>query len=343
MLVATLMSLLLVSCSDSRPHAALTSNIETSIKVAIDSVETSSNQYKLRFSAPPETANILFCAKSAQAACSADAHFERAVAEGVRGGLAFFVTTNPVLLTNLLEIHIKGLALDGAQSATSVALVSAAGLPTLPEGQSGKLELTLREIFDQKGTTWCWAYSAFHALNSYFTHLPPSSDESIEQFRSAILSIKSDEEFRAIMRKYRNENQLGSPYQFSPIIKKEKSLSNVMQWDNLQGSRRSVVNQVVANLRLGIPAAYCYGGHCVMIYGFHSDGTKVTKFSIADSVGHRRYTVDYQVVYNEYWALWTLPGDEASTYAARSATGSFTPVFNEAIDPFKEADRQRLR
>jgi hypothetical protein len=205
-------------------------------------------------------------------------------------------------------------------------------VPVLPDATPGTLDLTLREVFNQKGTNWCWAYSAFHALRSYFTHLPDSVDPDVETFRAVVRAIKSDGEFRALMRKYVSTGTKGSPYQFLNILKKDKNLKKPGEWDNLEGSREKVMKQAVSNLRKGIPAAYCYGGHCVMIYGFTTDGTKVTQYSIADSVGPRRYKKSAKQVQGDYWAMWTLPGESATNEPSEES---------EAVDPYRRADRGR--
>jgi hypothetical protein len=86
-----------------------------------------------------------------------------------------------------------------------------------------------------------------------------------------------------------------------------------------QSSRQQTVANVEANLRVGIPSVYCRSGHCVMIYGFKSDGTKATEFHIADSVPGRFYTESVDRVAQRYSAMWTQPRSGISYTSDRSA------------------------
>lgn len=214
-----------------------------------------------------------------------------------------------------------------------------APVPTLPEGQAGTLELALNEVFDQGDTDWCWAYSSFHTLKTYFTHLPHSDNSDVEALRIAVQSIKTNDDLRSLLGKYVSTDTRGSPYQFLNILKGDKDLKNVGAWDNLEGRRSDVMMQVVANIRKGIPAGFCYGGHCVAINGFTTDGTNVTEYSIADSVNSQRYKRDADWVQNNYWAIWTLPGDIAQDEASiKAKIGSFPASYSDAVDPYKKAD-----
>ena len=214
-------------------------------------------------------------------------------------------------------------------------------LPTLDEGQPGDFNLNLPEVFNQGASNWCWGYSAFHAMTTFFNHLPETGDQEIEAYRSSVKAVKTNQDLRALMGRHADQWQLGSPFQFLNLFREDRALPDKMGWRNLKGSRDSVMQQVTWNLRRGIPSAYCYASHCVTIYGFSSDGQKVVKFTIADSQNSRRYTKSVEAVQSDFWAMWSLP-DGRINKTQGSASNLFSATHSEAVDPF-EAAQFRLK
>ncbi len=212
-------------------------------------------------------------------------------------------------------------------------------LPLLAPGAAGDFNLTLDDVYNQGNTSWCWGYSAFHTMKTYFNHLPPSQDSEIEAYRADITAVNSTGALRNILGKYRGQFDIGSPFQFLNIFRQEKSLPDKMGWANLHGPRDAVMNQVTQNLHKGIPAAYCYASHCVTIYGFHTDGQQITTLTIADSANSRRYSKSIEAIQSDFWAMWTLPNGQGLK-GGNSMTGPFRTVSSEAIDPFEASENQ---
>lgn len=255
---------------------------------------------------------------------------------GADSGRSIYRSGRPVPLSHKREVIIAEAtgsldAADFSQVSFSVArrvrirAANPGNLPILEPGAAGEFNLNLPEVYNQGNSNWCWGYSAFHTMNSFFNHLPASDDPDIESWRAAVKSINSNSELRNLMGRHRGNWDIGSPFQFVNILRKEKNLPDKMGWANLRGSREDIMKQVESNLRKGIPSAYCYASHCVTIYGFRSDGEKVTSFSIADSANSRRYSKAVAAVQSDYWAMWSLQD------------GKPLKGYSEAVDPFESA------
>ncbi|MEY4632516.1 MAG: hypothetical protein RIQ81_2636 [Pseudomonadota bacterium] len=208
-------------------------------------------------------------------------------------------------------------------------------LPILEEGKAGDFNLTLQEVFNQGASNWCWGYSAFHAMKTFFNHLPPTTDQDVESYRESVNSVKTTKDLRALMGRHADQWQSGSPFQFLNLLRRDRSLPDKMGWRNLKGSRDEVMVQLEKNLRKGVPAAYCYESHCVTIYGFHTDGSRIQTFTIADSANGRRLKKAFDSVRGDYWAMWSLPDGKIEKFPGTNFP--FGSAYSEAVDPYEVA------
>ena len=295
---------------------------------------------------PVARSNLVICAGGA---CGAPA-VSVTVLDYVdqKEGRFLYRSARPVALSHRRELIIAA-ASDSLQASDfsqvsfdvlrriRVQAANPGNLPILEPGAAGEFDLTLKEVFNQGNSSWCWAYSAFHTMKTYFNHLPAGDDPDLEAYRLAVNSIHSNQDLRELLGQYRGNWDSGSPFQFLNILRKAKNLPDKMGWENLRGSRDSVMSQVESNLRKGIPSAYCYASHCVTIYGFRTDGEKVTSFAIGDSANSRRYSKSFAAVQSDYWAMWSLPG-------GKPVKNGLSPVIpssaDEAVDPFEQIESQ---
>ena len=163
----------------------------------------------------------------------------------------------------------------------------------LPVGQAGQMMLPIGTIYDQGFSSWCWAYSAFHALRTYYYN-SPATDPVTESWRAAIKTIDSPIGLPAALTG--NVGSLiggfigGNPMDFITGFQLSKGLSG-QNWQNIDTTNRTAAFGMVAdNIRRLIPSVYCDMTHCRMIYGFVSDGTNVTQFAMADSAANPSLT-----------------------------------------------------
>lgn len=233
------------------------------------------------------------------------------------GDKAIYRSLQPVQLVHDMQIEVASIGIsttDGSKTYTRLKRIQIrdkglVNMPTLADGDAGSFELKLDEVYRQGGTNWCWAYAAFHTMKVYFNHRAPTEDPKIEGFREFIQKIDSSQGFRSFLGRMVSTGERGMPTEFLSRIRSNRTLPQTanMPWTNLRGSRRAIVNQVVKNLKKGIPTAYCYPGHCVTIYGFQTDGQQTTSFSIADSANGSKSRRSISTVINNHTALWSLP------------------------------------
>ena len=156
----------------------------------------------------------------------------------------------------------------------------------LPEGQAGQMLLPIGTIYNQGMMGWCWAFSAFHAIRTYY-YDSPATDAATLSWRAAIKTIDSQTALPGALGS--NLGSLiggltgGDPEEFINGFKSTKNLS-AQNWQAIDVSdHAAALAQVTANIRKLIPSVFCDFDHCRMIYGFVSDGMQVTQFAMADS------------------------------------------------------------
>ena len=271
--------------------------------------------------------DLEFCMGPAADCRAGQGQLVRATAAGQVNGRFLFRSESPVVLQANLIVHLTtGRVTLGAPRILRVIRIVAAGslpptgnptgslIPTLPPGQAGELKLTFGAVFNQKNTNWCWGYSAYHTLRTYYDTIPVGADPVADQWRAALSTLNTNQNFWDFMESTTPQSQLGSPHQFVELMRRHKGMPAHKKWSYAsQNSRQQAIKNVEANLRLGIPSSYCRSGHCVMIYGFKTDGAAATEFLIADSVGSRFYTEAANRVAERYTALWSQPR-ESTTY-----------------------------
>src|SRR6185437_16497756 len=99
-----------------------------------------------------------------------------------------------------------------------VVLLAAASSRANPFADFTRAEniLDIEAIFDQGGTEWCWAYSAFHTLRTTYhyavaggSNLPGAWD-----WHTVLLDLDTPEAFRTYMGNHYSEGQTGNPHNF---------------------------------------------------------------------------------------------------------------------------------
>ena len=156
----------------------------------------------------------------------------------------------------------------------------------LQEGQAGQVMLPIGPIYDQGMSGWCWAFSAFHTIRTYY-YDTAATDPATLEWRAAISSIDSTKGLKSYLK-----GKVGSliggltggdPENFIKNFQKAKGLPP-QQWRSIDtDDTAAAFSQVEANLRQHIPSVYCDREHCKMIYGFVTNGMQVTEFAIGDS------------------------------------------------------------
>lgn len=247
-------------------------------------------------------------------------------------GRNFARSAAPVVISAQLPMSVVVGRTAGFQRVLrSIRFVSALGqsitdnqqslLPTLQEGVASDFKLKFGQAFNQKNTNWCWSYAAYHTMRTYYDTIPPGASAVSDAWKKALTELNTNQSFWDFMEANIPMGQLGNPHQFVSLIMKVKGVPTDKKWSYAsQSDRQQTVKNVEANLRKGIPSAYCRSGHCVMIYGFKYDGTKATEFYIADSAGGRFYSEDASRVAQRYSAMWTQP--ISGNYSNRSGNAA---------------------
>jgi len=181
-----------------------------------------------------------------------------------------------------------------------VLLCGSAGAQADPE----EIFVPIYEIFDQGKTEWCWAYSSFHSLRTFFT----SHDDAngADEWRNALSRIDSAQSFKEHMGKFFSPTKTGNPQDFVAHFRQENALPDPgwkAYYPNGKNSARAVLDLLSDHrlsakeilrkahdgLRRGVPSVYCNPPHCVMLFGDTHQNGEPTHFTFADSDGGRIY------------------------------------------------------
>lgn len=191
--------------------------------------------------------------------------------------------------------------------------------------------LPIDDIFDQGSTQWCWAYSSFHTLRTFYTMMmgaDPTVVPGVWDWRDKLRELNSNPAFREFMGKRFNTQRTGNPQEFFALMVKEnRELKDAgwkafypngrsVRYEQLEQTERtratrlssgSILMKVHTNLQKGIPSVYCNPPHCMMIFGDSDDGTKPSTFEIADSVGSRVHHWSFSKAAQQLDLVVTLP------------------------------------
>jgi len=160
------------------------------------------------------------------------------------------------------------------------------------------------EIFDQGETQWCWAYSSFHSLRTFFTAHDDAN--GADEWRVALSRVDSAQSFKEHMGKFFSPTKTGNPQDFVAHFRRENALPDPgwkAYYPTGKKSKRAVggissehrlsskeiLKKAYDGLRRGVPAAYCNPPHCMMLFGGTHQNGEPSHFTFADSDGGRIY------------------------------------------------------
>lgn len=207
-----------------------------------------------------------------------------------------------------------------------------------PSALAAKAEIMLPigDVFDQDSTMYCWAYSSYHTLRTYYTLAANGgTDGAAQAWHDATQPLNGDGAFRDWLEDRFNPNQGNNPARFVVTFKTDNHLpdqawtdfypSDVMSVREVRElafdgprppagfptqhmTRTKILEKVRENLKKDIPSVFCNPEHCMTIYGvvMDSNGT-ATEYAIADSIGARTYRRAASRVYNDLDLVMTLP------------------------------------
>lgn len=164
--------------------------------------------------------------------------------------------------------------------------------------------LPMADVFDQGGTLWCWAYSSFHTLRTYYQKQDPLQQD----WGAVVASLDSNENLRAFL----HEKNVGTrerhyPGYFLKLLADSFDLSRA-DWqmfyrdplcnpdlppiggEGVTLDENSVHEVIISSLRQGAPTVHCNGVHCVTVFGVEFANGEPVRYRIADSLsglGHR--------------------------------------------------------
>lgn len=174
--------------------------------------------------------------------------------------------------------------------------------------------LNMGTVFNQGSTQWCWAYSTYHALRTFYEN-STATDSETTTWRNSLSQLNTASAFSSFMQKKYNSQRTGYPSEFLNLMQSTYNLPSVTdRWTeyypkgysdvkfgfvgdvdygpvatNRNSTDAQVLTKVQDQIRLGMPAVYCDSGHCMSIYGFTKNGTSIS-YNVADSMGGRKYT-----------------------------------------------------
>jgi len=191
-----------------------------------------------------------------------------------------------------------------------VVVLAAAGLHANPLADFNRAEniLDIESIFDQGRTEWCWAYSTFHTLRTYYHYVLAGSGDApgAWDWHAALTDLDTPEAFRTYLGNHFSPGQTGFPRNFLRLLEQDNPKLVDAGWQDFYAgdhesvryralpdseraramrlSSREILNKVHQNLKKQIPSVFCTSVHCMMIFGDKDDGSQPTEFEIADSV-----------------------------------------------------------
>lgn len=218
-----------------------------------------------------------------------------------------------------------GLVLTGCGSSMSPT-GTPSGVATGGEAGREEVMLPIGTIYNQGNTMWCWAFSAFHTLRTYYFN-NTSTDPGVSAWRDAMRSIDTEQKFWNYLHQAFGSTSGDNPDHFFRQAKADFKLPDQAWTDyypsdrasvrqarygdggfpTVQLPRKKILDLVAANLRRNIPSVYCNPPHCMLIYGAVFNGTAVSQWAIGDSSGGYTYKKSASAVFNDVDLVVTMP------------------------------------
>lgn len=183
------------------------------------------------------------------------------------------------------------------------------------------------EVFDQGQTNWCWAYSGFHTLRTYYFTSGAQTPEAA-QWREALSRIDSAASFKEHMEQYFLPSKTGDPQDFvkhfrgvhqlpdprwTAFYPKERTSSRAKRGEGQRLNAKEIMQKVKDGILRGVPSVYCNRPHCMMIFGAaHANGVPAG-FLIADSHEAKTYWMPAEIAESQLDLVLTLPDRPART------------------------------
>src|SRR4051812_5085939 len=114
-------------------------------------------------------------------------------------------------------------------------LPGAAGAFSESPGERAETVLPMGTVFDQGRTEWCWAYSAYHTLRTYYRLVANDGGalgSSAWDWREVLLGLDSPSGFRSYMENHFSTGRHGHPHDFIRLLEKENPPLKDVGWQD---------------------------------------------------------------------------------------------------------------
>jgi hypothetical protein len=173
------------------------------------------------------------------------------------------------------------------------------GMPSLAVIRD-TIKLPMDRIFNQRHSMYCWAYSSYHTLRTYYLHAEKTSSE-LAAWKNAVTDLNDPSTFRRYLDDHFN-NSANEPMTFVRGIRKHTSGGLSNDWTSyfpferteftipfdrsraVASTRSRIAQRILTSLKKGAPSAFCGNGHCTTIYGVTMENGEPKTYLIADSV-----------------------------------------------------------
>ena len=173
-------------------------------------------------------------------------------------------------------------------------------LPALAQVREA-ITLPMDRIFNQGHSLFCWAYSSYHTLRTYYLHAQNDTHD-FNSWKDAVSKLNDPKEFRQYLDEnfYNSQNE---PLAFiRGMLQTHGGLSDdwtqyfpsdrtefTIPFDRSQSTaetRMGIEQRILTSLKNGAPVAFCGQGHCTSIYGVTLENGRARSYTIADSVAN---------------------------------------------------------
>lgn len=210
-----------------------------------------------------------------------------------------------------------------------------------PVDTSNGRVLNMATVYNQGSTQYCWAYSTFHTLRTFYNN-STATDSATVAWREALKKLDDSSTLMSFMKARYNTGRTGFPSEFLDLMKKEYNLPAVnADWEEFYvgaklnitfgsaaedldyssipevdyadyGSVKTnrnipfttIMTKFQERIQKGLPSVYCDKGHCMSMYGYTKTSSGVT-YNIADSIGGKKYTETESKVKSRLYMMMT--------------------------------------
>lgn len=189
-------------------------------------------------------------------------------------------------------------------------------------------KLNVQPVFGQGPTQFCWAYSAYHTLKTYYLNTTGSD----EKWKSFFDQFNSTSEYKSyVLSQVGSTSVAGWPNEAVMFYEKTIGSKPGEEWTSFVPSetesgwkphpgpdlhsytpqaffltKEALTEKIHAAFLKGAPTAFCTTTHCVSIFGAEYVNGSALRYEIADSAGGNTYTADAKSVHAKIADITTL-------------------------------------